>query len=353
MGVNYVNLANGEDLIDLRNDSVTPETLAKGETAHNKKGELIVGTMVAGEGGTGGGSGIIEVPELPTENIDENAIYKVVVNEEGTLYVIMGGSTYKVADFLISLGVKEFHTYFVDELPSDMLKTDQNAGVAHCYVVNSTGIGYVSMAGMTGSLTVGTVLGQSNKGYTVDITLETENGIYVQRGKHSEDWFYRESGEWVRITPEQEFKQFTLTAPKKTIIEPNEGKVFSSVEVNIGFNAIGDFIDHGTTIEKITENDLAKTDGTNLMYIREYAFAYAKVKSITLPPTVRTIGGNAFDYTEVEEVTFKGKPITLANGLFLTCTNLKTINVSWRNGEMSGAPWGATNATINYNYTGE
>ena len=46
MGVNCVNLANGENLIDLRNDTVTPETLAKGKTAHNKKGERIVGTGV-------------------------------------------------------------------------------------------------------------------------------------------------------------------------------------------------------------------------------------------------------------------------------------------------------------------
>lgn len=46
MGVNCVNLANGENLIDLRNDTVTPETLTKGKTAHNKKGEPIVGTGV-------------------------------------------------------------------------------------------------------------------------------------------------------------------------------------------------------------------------------------------------------------------------------------------------------------------
>lgn len=43
MGVNKVDLANGETLIDLQKDTVTPETLAKGVTAHNAHGDLIVG----------------------------------------------------------------------------------------------------------------------------------------------------------------------------------------------------------------------------------------------------------------------------------------------------------------------
>lgn len=36
-------------LVDLTEDTVTPETLTKGVTAHNAKGELIVGTMEGGE----------------------------------------------------------------------------------------------------------------------------------------------------------------------------------------------------------------------------------------------------------------------------------------------------------------
>jgi hypothetical protein len=38
---------------------------------------------------------------------------------------------------------------------------------------------------------------------------------------------------------------------------------------------------------------------------------------------------------------------------FSGCTSLTTINAPWAEGAVSGAPWGATNATINYNYTGE
>lgn len=48
MGVNKVNLSNGETIIDLTSDSVSPETLAEGETAHNSQGERIMGTMSRG-----------------------------------------------------------------------------------------------------------------------------------------------------------------------------------------------------------------------------------------------------------------------------------------------------------------
>lgn len=50
MGINKVVYA-GKTLIDLCDDTVTPETLAEGVTAHNAEGELITGTM------TGGGAG--------------------------------------------------------------------------------------------------------------------------------------------------------------------------------------------------------------------------------------------------------------------------------------------------------
>lgn len=43
----------GKVLIDLTEDSVTPETLAEGVTAHDKSGAVIVGTMTSGGGGGG------------------------------------------------------------------------------------------------------------------------------------------------------------------------------------------------------------------------------------------------------------------------------------------------------------
>lgn len=53
MAVNKV-VYSGETLVDLTNDTVTPETLAEGVTAHDKSGAVITGTMAAGGGGGGG-----------------------------------------------------------------------------------------------------------------------------------------------------------------------------------------------------------------------------------------------------------------------------------------------------------
>ena len=52
-------------------------------------------------------------------------------------------------------------------------------------------------------------------------------------------------------------------------------------------------------------------------------------------------------------MTFEGTPTSIASSAFSNCVKLTTINVPWAEGAVANAPWGATNATINYNYTGE
>lgn len=73
----------------------------------------------------------------------------------------------------------------------------------------------------------------------------------------------------------------------------------------------------------------------------------------SLPNGLTSIGGFAFgSCTGLTTITFQGKPRSIYSTAFKGCTNLKTINVPWASGEVANAPWGATNATINYNYTG-
>lgn len=91
----------------------------------------------------------------------------------------------------------------------------------------------------------------------------------------------------------------------------------------------------------------------SLTSIGPYAFygcMYLTVKS--LPAGIDSIGTNAFyGCTGLSTLTFNGTPSSIASNAFTFCANLKTINVPWAEGAVSGAPWGATNATINYNYT--
>jgi hypothetical protein len=93
---------------------------------------------------------------------------------------------------------------------------------------------------------------------------------------------------------------------------------------------------------------------SGLTSIGSSAFSYcAKLALTSLPSGVTSISKNAFYGCQgLTSITFEGKPNSIANNAFNGCTNLTTINVPWAEGEVANAPWGATNATINYNYTG-
>lgn len=107
MGVNRVDLANGENLINLQNDTVTPETLAKGATAHNKEGDLIVGTMTS-EGGSGGDNITVdwETQVINKPFYDNRVIVNYSYDENPNPIsfdcVAIGYSFYKISDLVLT-----------------------------------------------------------------------------------------------------------------------------------------------------------------------------------------------------------------------------------------------------------
>ena len=71
-----------------------------------------------------------------------------------------------------------------------------------------------------------------------------------------------------------------------------------------------------------------------------------------IPAQIETIQAWAFqNCTGLTQITFKGTPTSIHMNAFKGCSNLTVINVPWAEGEVANAPWGATNATINYNVT--
>ena len=93
----------------------------------------------------------------------------------------------------------------------------------------------------------------------------------------------------------------------------------------------------------------------SVVNIKDSAFNYCKKMKLTsIPKNVANIGSSAFQQcNRLTSITFKGTPTSISNNAFDSCSNLTTINVPWAEGAVANAPWGATNATINYNYTGE
>lgn len=86
-----------------------------------------------------------------------------------------------------------------------------------------------------------------------------------------------------------------------------------------------------------------------------YAFNGCRNLAITrLPPRITNIGFGVFaNCTGLTSITFEGNPKTIHSSAFNGCSNLTTIKVPWSQGQVANAPWGASNATIIYDYTGE
>ena len=118
-------------------------------------------------------------------------------------------------------------------------------------------------------------------------------------------------------------------------------------ELPSGLTSIGSSGFDGTDIA-ITSlpSGLTKINGTAFRECSE-------ITTLTIHSGIQSIGQYAFyNCGNLTTVTFEGTPTSMQSSIFNYCTNLKTINVPWSSGAVKNAPWGATNATINYNYTG-
>lgn len=82
-------------------------------------------------------------------------------------------------------------------------------------------------------------------------------------------------------------------------------------------------------------------------------FQSSKIETLRIPASVKTVGRyTALQCSALHTITFAGTPDSIHAQAFQQNPKLTTINVPWAEGEVADAPWGATAATINYNYTG-
>lgn len=85
-------------------------------------------------------------------------------------------------------------------------------------------------------------------------------------------------------------------------------------------------------------------------------FETMTLDSVVFNENLVSIGTQAFSASGITNAVFKNSTDnlpTIANNAFNTCGQLKDIYVPWAEGAVANAPWGATKATIHYNYNSE
>ena len=114
-----------------------------------------------------------------------------------------------------------------------------------------------------------------------------------------------------------------------------------------GYTKVRDYAFYGCSNLALTSLPAGVTSIGNDTFVNCTSLALT-----SLPESLTSIGRYAFSgCTRLTSITFKGTPTIIESSAFDGCTNLTDIKVPWAEGAVSGAPWGATNATITYNYT--
>ena len=101
------------------------------------------------------------------------------------------------------------------------------------------------------------------------------------------------------------------------------------------------------------ENLTSVTFSEALISIESGAFSGCKnLSEVVIPENTRFISSKAFEQcVSLTNVTFNGTPTSIYADAFTGTLATLTINAPWPEGAVSNAPWGATEATINYDYT--
>lgn len=115
---------------------------------------------------------------------------------------------------------------------------------------------------------------------------------------------------------------------------------------------------YGVVKNNTTDNDYNFLSNSATTYtvppptskLRNYCFyQMTNLTSIDISFSVTSIGDSCFNgCTGLISIYLPGKLVSIGSNCFQSCTNLTTINCGFTVDSITGSPWGATSATINY-----
>lgn len=147
-----------------------------------------------GGGGSGGGDNtVIDVESLPTENVDDSKIYRVTKESEIEFWLSASTFTKPITEYVLDMTKVNmtFPVHVVESLPDAMEPMDPTTFVIPCYVVESTGIAYISADGTSANANpMSSALGfpMTDGGWVDsvdDIVYPGETTVYTVRGQSS------------------------------------------------------------------------------------------------------------------------------------------------------------------------
>lgn len=102
------------------------------------------------------------------------------------------------------------------------------------------------------------------------------------------------------------------------------------------------------TVRVIVKGSYGEIDG-NILGVRNTNSNSYKLKYVDIEEGVTKIQKDAFRMHQgLVEVNIPSSMVTMEDGVFYGCEGAFTININKPEGSIAGAPWGATNATVNW-----
>lgn len=292
---------------------------------------------LANGGGSGGGSQecdcIIDVTELPTENIDENAIYRLTSSGSAEMY--FGGEQdgtvmyYTVAEFWAMTNIPYIPTYtVVDTIPSSWNCINQETMVAEVYIDKATGIGYLS-DGTTSMPLSAVTSGAADCGWIDSLENMTTIGYYAIGGGGSKLYqFY--NGEFmplgiefpaVKYSASEDGTYYTASGYSGS---KNSSAAISSTYNNLPVKGISSYGFSTLPIKQVTIAEGVETIG---------ASAFQECISLeevgTLPSTIKSIGELAFYESGLRDISIPANTITsIESQTFSGCYRLDYVSLN-------------------------